>query len=440
MRRLTLFLVLVALVLGAAGAQQAVRRMLAAETFSTGSAEWIWDRDRHRLTVPSAFWAVRDFDLEVSPRRAELLVRADESYVVHLNGRRIGSNHDRVDAPVDRYFVTPWLRAGRNRLAVELRSQRGAGGLLLALLEVAEGGQEEASGEPRGSGPRRVEPRRIEPRLWTDSRWTIFRQDHPGILGGWLPVTAGEPAFSWGLPPVGRWGVPRPVVDRPSFPRAVGEGWEMDALPARRVAAGPRLLQALTAGRGNAGGAPAPARGGPLGWRPVRTGDANDPGPGLGTAILFDWGREVTGYLSLVHREGGRRAPGLLRVGLEPPAPRVHGADAAVLTPPGGEVWRDAIPRRFRYALVLGADSVAQAWVEPLREPLPEELRREPSREPSGAPPGEGLEGYFGGLPTPPEPVPGVFGVDAPELATPVEHEVRRKLQRLASRARGEDL
>jgi len=387
-----------ALAIGAAGVQELVRRTFATRELATGPAEWIWDRDRHRQTTPWAFWAVRDFELEEVPASAHLLVRADESYVVHLNGRRIGSGSDRDGAPLDRYRATPWLHTGGNRLAVELRSERGAGGLLLAL--TVEG--------------------RTTPLVWTDRRWTVFRQDHPGILGGWLPTSKGEPVMSWGLPPVGRWGVPWEVADRPPFPEVVGEGWASPPAPARRVITGLPALQALQRHGGVS-----------RGWRPValamaRGGVDGAPGDGrageegLGAVILFDWGREVTGYLSLAHRAGGRRPAGVLRVGTELPQPRVHRPDAVVLTPPEGELWRDASLRRFRYALVLGADSVVAAWVEPAI--------------------GGEEDLWMQRMPGPPGPPAGVLGLDGPELVTPVEHEVRRKLQRLAGGARREDL
>lgn len=381
-------LAIVGLALAAAGLQQAVRRALAVGTLPTGAAEWIWDEGRHRQTGPWAFWAVRDFELPEVPGSVRLLVLADEGYVVHVNGRRVGSNVYRDGASPDRYEVAPWLRPGANRLAVELRSARGAGGLLLALVDGAGG----------------------EPLLGTDARWTVFHRDHPGILEGWLPVSKGEPAFSWGLPPVGRWGLPSEPTDRASFPRVAGEPWDLRAVPPERVAVGGQVLHVLGSGD--------PTRAERLPWRPVGPAEASSPSEdlGRGPVILFDWGNEVTGYLTLVHRTGGGRPPGVLRVGTEPPEADPYRPDATVLTVTDGGVWRDGLPRRFRYALVLGADSVVGARVEPV---VPELLDR---------------------LPASPAPERGLFGLPPPRSGTPVEHEVRRKLEGLARGTGREDL
>lgn len=383
-------LLLAALAWAGAGLQQAVRHALPAETLPTGSAEWIWEEGRHRQTAPWVLWAVRDFELAQVPASVRLLALADESYIVHLNGRRMGSNVYHEGSSVDRYEVAPWLRPGANRLAVEVRSGRGAGGLLMALVDGVGG----------------------EALLGTDDRWTVFNRDHAGILEGWLPISQGKPAFSWGLPPVGRWGMPTEVVDRPTFPRVSGEPWELATVPPRRVAAGPRALQALRSGEAG--------RARRLPWRPVRAPGARtstrlSADREKGPVVLFDWGREVTGYLTLEHHPGGRRPPGLLQVSLELPEVDPSRADAMVLTVTGGDVWRDELPRRFRYALVLGAGSVVAARVEPVAPEL------------------------LDGLPVP-VPENGLLGLPSPRLGTPVENEVRRRLQGLAGGAGREDL
>lgn len=380
------------IVLGAGGVQQAVRWGISAGALPTGSAEWIWEADRHRQAVPWATWAVRDFELSERPDSAHVLILADESYLLHLNGRRIGSNVYRQGVDPDRYEVTPWLRAGANRLAVELRSTRGAGGLLLALVDEAG-----------------------EPRVVTDRRWSIFNQDHPGILAGWLPPSEGEPAFSWGRPPIGRWGAPRRWTDRAAFPYAVGEPWELGPKPPARVAAGPAVLEAFRSGEETAWRS--------LPWQPVDPGSVNRrPGrPGLGPMVAFDWGREIIGYLTLDRIRGGGHASGLLLTGLEPAELMLDRADAAVVNVPDAGLWRDELPRRLRYAVTLGADWVAGAWLDPLVDPAPPTA--------------------LAGLPAPPPAAAGVLpGVTPPRLETPVEHEVRRKLQSLARGAGRENL
>lgn len=384
-----LWIVLAALL--AAGGQQAVRRGIAAAALPTGSAEWIWEADRHRQTVPWALWAVRDFEISERPETAHVLILADESHVLYLNGRRIGSNVYRKGMDLDRYPVAPWLRPGANRLAVELRSTRGAGGLLLALVDDTGG----------------------EPLVVTDRRWSIFTRDHPGILAGWLPVSEGEPVFSWGRPPIGRWGTPRRWTERPAFPQTAGEPWELRPMPPVRVAEGSAVLEALRSGDETSWRS--------LSWRPVGPGSVNRPpdGSGLGAAVIFDWGREVTGYLTLDRSRGGARASGLLLTGRELAELTLERAENPVVTVTDASLWRDELPRRFRYAVALGADWVAGAWVDPLVDPVTvSALER---------------------LPAPPLPSPGVFGVAPPWLETPVEHEVRRKLQSFARGARRED-
>src|SRR5215204_939422 len=55
-------------------------------TAATGAAQWIWESRDRRDIEPTAFYAVRDFDLEAPPQRARLLAAADEEYVLYLNG------------------------------------------------------------------------------------------------------------------------------------------------------------------------------------------------------------------------------------------------------------------------------------------------------------------------------------------------------------------
>ncbi|HMB51716.1 MAG TPA: hypothetical protein VKU40_00280, partial [Thermoanaerobaculia bacterium] len=159
----------------------------------TGDAEWIWAELPARTVTPQAFYAVRDFDLGAVPAVAELRVQADEEYVLHLNGRRVGSNRYRAGDPLDVYPVGDLLHAGANRLVAELRSARGYGGFLAALVD--------------GDG---------EPLLVTDASWRILRSHRPGLLDGRSILVGSEPAHSWGPPPVGRWPVPALGPSRPT--------------------------------------------------------------------------------------------------------------------------------------------------------------------------------------------------------------------------------
>lgn len=297
------------LVLGLAGVAVALERGVhrwVGRGLPTGEAAWIWAGLPVSYTEPVAFWAVRDFRVGEVPARAELAILADEEYVVHLNGKRVGSNRYAPGAPVDRYRVEELLVPGGNRLAVELRSGRGSGGLLARL---------DLGGEGRA--------------IVTDETWRIVRRHHPGLLRGWLPVgrpgeEGAEEPYLWGRPPVGRWGRPERVRDVPAGPAVV-------------AACEPR---------------PAVAR--------------RSPGP---LRQVFDWGEEVYGYLAL-HLDpelAAEPAVGLLLVGPEPRRPlRDPETALPVVAVPGLPTWTDSVPRRFRYAAVTGLPPVVAAEVLPV--------------------------------------------------------------------------
>jgi hypothetical protein len=333
----TLALALIARVLPALGARLGS---------PTGAAQWIWEsRDRRDLS-PAAFYAVRDFDLETVPGQARILVTADEEYILSLNGRRIGAGGWERGAPLDVYEVGPLLQPGPNRLLAEVRSGRGTGGLLLSLED--------------GDGRQLV---------GTDERWSLFHQHHPGLVRGWLPlqrkpddppqIPTSEPAFCWGLPPTGAWGRPSPGTPRP-------------------------LLFDVTSGR------PVPAA-------TVSPSDSKDGPP----EHLFDWGRDVAGYLTIDVPAAPEMRVGLLYTGETPPDPHKDRPAAPVLVMPRQRVWRSARPGQFRYALVVGIANPRGAGVQPV----------DPAVLPRLLPAAH--------------PLKGVFGITPPPLRTPVEDKVR---------------
>jgi len=271
----------------------------------TREAQWIWQAIDRRDQMPAAFYAIRDFDLESPPARARLLVTADEEYVLTLNGKRIAAGAYEPGAPLDVYEVGPLLLTGGNRMLAELRSGRGAGGLLVSL-------EDEATGRQL---------------LVTDERWRILPRHRLGLVRGWLPI-GGEAAFCWGYPPVGRWGQPRPGRPEPWLARG-------PLLPA--VAARPLTLA--------------------LGSR--------ETGRPPGSPVLYDWGRVVEGRLTLELPPGDRMGVALLFTGAEPPDPRSATPAGSILIQPGRHDWLDARPRRFRYAVVVGLVRQATAAVLP---------------------------------------------------------------------------
>jgi hypothetical protein len=132
-----------------------------------------------------------------------------------------------------------------------------------------------------------------------------------------------------------------------------------------------------------------------------------------GSAVLYDWGREVEGHLTLDVPPAGQPGAGLLFLGTEPPDPLRIRPAAAILIMPGRHDWMDAHPRRFRYAVVIGLERPARAAV------LPEPAQALPPKDPAEMT---------------------VYGIEGPPLRTPVEDEVWRKLESLAGIARRKEL
>ena len=333
-----------------------------------GGAEtprWIWATHDPSDEEPAVVFAVRDFNLRGEVRRAELEILGDEEYWAFLNGLPVGAGRYRARTGWDRYDVAADTREGANRLTIELRSARGTGGLL-ARLTVAD-----------------VDGERT---LVSDGGWQIAHRHRPAFLNPEEELGEElETPHVWGEPPLGRW---RVGDGGRALPLTTEIRITENGVEPRRYRQGARIR----------------------GWRRfVR--QRRDPEP-LGNWVTFDWGVEVTGYVSL-----GFAAPredlgkGLLWASMEPIAytvgvdPRVDPYDAVILAAPGRNWWTDALPRRFRYLYVLGLEELALAEVYPV-----EAQRAAPLLVPLTRP-------------------AGVWGLDPPRLMTPVEDEVWRQLQ-----------
>ncbi|HEV7784861.1 MAG TPA: hypothetical protein VGQ28_05960 [Thermoanaerobaculia bacterium] len=335
-----------------------------ARSLPTAAAQWIWkgiDWDDHQ---PAVFYVLRDFDLAAPPASARLLVTADEEYVLTLNGRRIGAGAFQPGAVLDVYEAGPFLLPGANRLMVEVRSARGAGGLLASLVDSA--------------GHMLV---------GTDDRWRLFTGYELGLARGWLPLDRGVPVYCWGYPPMGRWGRPRLGPLKSLLGETAGS-------PVAAVSAIPQP--------------------------PVLPAPAGRP---PGSPVLYDWGREVTGYVSLElapmsaaspPAELGEMQKALLFTGDSPPDPLRSSPVTSILIAPGRQAWLDSRPRRFRYALILGLVPPASLTVLPVPETV--------------VPPPAAREER------------GVLGIVPPPLRTPVEDEVWGKLQRFTGIAGRKEL
>lgn len=363
-RALGLFLVVLAAAPLLALAEGGIRRLYARWLAPTGDARWIWiDRGEANEEGGVDFFAVRDVELAGYPARARIACQADEEYFLYLNGTLVGSGRHRDGRPLDAYEVGYLLEPGSNRIALELRSGRGEGGLLFDL-------------RLEGDESRR---------LGSDADWRIVRGYSDEMLLPGEPLPDSEEPLVLGRPPVGRWDLPRIDAATPVF--------------------GDLLLD--PAGRH----APWAHTGG----RIVSVTPPDWSSPPLGRRVTFDWGREFEGYLNLVFAlKGGARA--LVFVGTTLPDPEHDPPAASLLNPPGRRSWSDSRPRRFRYVTVIATDELAGARVYPLApelaagllaeaeapqgvfglEPLPlrppveKEIRREIEGLP-GVSPGQGL-------------------------------------------------
>lgn len=351
----------------------------------TGDAEWIWlsgPRDR-RASV--SFYAVRDIELERVPEAPRFLVLADEEYQAFVNGRRIGSGVYREGARLANYDVSDLLRPGSNRLIVEVRSGRGTGGLIVCLRDAAGG----------------------EVLAHTDPSWRTLTHHSDALFRDWAPIPGGRAAESWGRPPLGRWGRLK-----------VGPVRQ----PARKVSERQPPRRALPLGAPDAR------------WYPLHRGWTGLPHPTRsgGRGVLLDFGEEISGHLSLRFAEADQRRVALVFLAAQPIDPLqdatryaqevVGRPDIEPIVLAGRPGWSDAAARRFRYAAVVGTAEIAEAWVDP---PAPWETVLPPRRATGRNGTGGAARGD------------GLFGLAAPPLRTPVEHEVRRQLQSVAGRGSG---
>jgi hypothetical protein len=280
--RIALYLAIVLVALGLA--ERGVRR-LASSRLSSGGAQWIWAAGALEASEPLAFYAVRDFELDVPPTRASARILADEAYILYVNGQRVGSGAYYAGAPLDSYPLDSLLRPGWNRVAVELRSRRGAGGLLCALF---------------GDDERR-------PLIGSDRSWRILR-DASGVVDGLSDSSAGSPAQVWQSPPTGGWGLPRLAPQRPLYSETLlTEAGRLEA----------EVLMPSTTPR---------------------------PTLEAGAPLVNDFGRAVSGYVLL---SGVAAAP--RRLYLEAGLERVGGEPLDVLLAEGQASWSSTEVKTLRY-------------------------------------------------------------------------------------------
>lgn len=276
-------------------------------------ASWLWLERAARRGEPLAFFAARDVEL-AGPGAFRLTVAADESYVLWVNGRPVGSGVWQGQADI--YDLSEHLDGGWNRLMIELRSERGAGGFIAGL---SAAGQE-------------------APVLVSDHSWRLFEKEALPLLRGHrrLEDLAGKSPVAWNGILTGRW---RFVGEtrRPTFDRA--QVFDESC---------PRRVRYPTAGSV---------------WSDL---DGGCVLPALGEQVIFDFGETVEGFLEI--GQSANATPALIYFGLEDQGlvpPHERRPDWVMVPLMGAETWRDAEKRRFRYLAIYGWTASARVAVLP---------------------------------------------------------------------------
>ena len=307
LRTFTRVIALLVGLLALAGFESWLRPRQLERGLPTGTAKWIWASKIGPEDGWVNFFLHKDFALNNEPAHAELKIQADEGYWTFLNGKAIGSGAFREEAPLDSYDVGRFLRLGRNRIVVQVRSRRGTGGLL-ASLDVND-----------------------EESIVSDSTWeATWRYERALFRPGFRPEDAAG-VHVWGRPPIGRWDVPRAVVRIPDVERQLVNPKPREALRTRSF--------------------------GGSGWdRRFPKAEQRVP---LGRWVVFDLGEVVTGYSNVVFASRGGTF-GIVFAGIDRPyEPGMSEPVARFQAPPGQGSWSDPEPRRFRFLTVLANAEIA---------------------------------------------------------------------------------
>lgn len=295
--------------------------------------------------VAISFWMVRDFalgddELARGARAARLVLLGDPEVLVYWNGMLVHAMDYRVGDAADVLDVSTLLRP-HNRVAFEVRSDHGAGGVLAALWLDDWSADGEPDAQEGHSGP-----------VWvTDGDWQASREVNSWLLDAWLPLDSPRvaerlvPVRTWPRLDLGRWQPLRIREDviAPTWPSARQE---------RRF---PERIEALPSAEAGPGDTPS----WPRGW-------------------VVDFGESVDGCLAL----NGPMAYSRRAHYVDDPATftQLHGPvefvaehrlgpgyrESWILPLPGGGHWLAAGPRSFR-AVLLEAPPNAP-------EPAPEDI------------------------------------------------------------------
>lgn len=90
---------------------------------------WIWGQGQK---LPDHVWFRKDFKLNHLPKSAELHITCDDEYVLYVNGVRIANNFNWYN--FQDVSIRPYLKTGKNILAVDARNIKAAAGLLVGCI------------------------------------------------------------------------------------------------------------------------------------------------------------------------------------------------------------------------------------------------------------------------------------------------------------------
>jgi hypothetical protein len=166
-------------------AAAAIAAVLAAHAdrlaLETGGAQWIWYSEGPIRPAPLRFFATRELDLPEAPVKATAKVFVDREHALFVNGAAVGAGLQRPGDPLRVYRLTPFLKAGINRIVIEASSPTGVGGILFSL---------DLDGFGRDA-------------VVSDRLWRVDLSPEARTAGGrYRPMV-------WGRPPLEPWGYPR---------------------------------------------------------------------------------------------------------------------------------------------------------------------------------------------------------------------------------------
>lgn len=106
-------------------------------------AQWIWDHSQAINEGTSVIFFRRTVELPAKPKRAVVLITADNGYELSVNGSLLGGETGfdaRIWKSVEQFDVTNLMVAGKNAFAVKGKNLAGPAGLLVAIrIEQADG-------------------------------------------------------------------------------------------------------------------------------------------------------------------------------------------------------------------------------------------------------------------------------------------------------------